>query len=257
MNKIIVYLVVSLSLFIFGCASKPSITIEPGLITVNGTNYISNTLTIDPGTRVVFKELPEGFVIDPTSGAPGKLIITNGGRLVAIGTKEKPINFVAESKFSAIVFISGNQGSILQYCDFSGFDSIDINDSITMKYCKVETYINFNISAPAIIQYNTLNTHFPINITNAVNFQYNDVVATIEINGISVPSSFPTIRNNNIYSGLSLAINNLCTSSITVSSNYIHDSNGKTGVDIDGSQSYNTKYDSPQISPIASAGCGW
>lgn len=256
--------IVLMTLFLSVCEEgKQEIITSQGEITIIGYNELTTTMTISPGTTVKFQSYePSGGPIGCHGlGKPGELKITGGGKLIAQGTKDNPIIF--EGIGNLIFDDTASNESVLEYCQLKDQVHISISNSIVVKYSKFETgpvsegyqfYIGNN-SRPQI-QYNNLEDYFLIiegNSEPSINYNY------FNKGGIIISSNtLVTMENNNIIFTAGEAIYyNSETSSLTVTSNYIANCNGKTNVDITGEQSRNVVYIDPQSNPINSAGCGW
>jgi hypothetical protein len=258
----------------------PSITTTLGEILIKGENTPTSTMTLLPGTTVRFESIITAYhssgcdsIEDKTQA--GGLILPNGTKLIAQGTKERPIIFITSEKDGSdatgtLVFEeTADNSSILEYCEFKGDISIQISNSMTVQYCKFDggnssSFISISSSSESVLRYNNFNNMGQYKmavdiISGSPLFTYNNIDRG-GLGGMFVRcASSQTIENNNFTNIARTAVDYMINdgSSMTIRSNYIANCNGKTGVDTIGEQSHNVIYTNPQTSPVTSAGCGW
>ena len=134
-NKIKLLTVIPLILLLNACQTKPpGIYYGNGTIKIRGPYELSDTITISPGTLVKFEIAEEGFYIF-MHYVEGKLTIANGGKIIAKGTKDKPIIFECEGTADIIFESSASNESVLDYCNFIEAYLHVYNSSITIREC--------------------------------------------------------------------------------------------------------------------------
>lgn len=249
-RRIYFYLVaLCISIFLVSCSQNNYIKYEPGKVIIHGRNTLTETITLEPGTMVVFQSYT-GFGFSP-SVVPGQLTIANGGRLIAKGTKEMPIIFDAGSNEGLIRYEDSSEGNVLEYCEIRHI-LITIHNSLSVKYSKLTNYSWLDIYEANTVEYNNFNQS-SIFISNNVSFKYNDAINNVFL----VYTGQPEIANNNIMDNSKAAIHNYNTTPLIVTFNYIANCNGISGVDTTGIQSVNVTYVSPNTMIVPGAGCGW
>ena len=249
---------------------------NPNLIIIRGEKPISGegkTYTIPKGTTVRFKDTVFG-----SYGPQGSLIFSGGAKLIAQGTLEDPIVFESMDGTGIVTFeTSASTSSIIEYCSLEDVGVVCKN-TITIQYCKFNSNHGANVgiacnnNSNPIIQYNNFfftNIYIDGDISNmpAPTIQYNNIDLDLWLNhsgtGIGIclyyGSSNTIIKFNNIINtyGYAIASSYYSSATINISSNYVSDCHGETGVDTDGSQCAGVVIDSFSTSPISGAGCGW
>ena len=270
MDKIKIYITIFIMIVLINSCGINDVGIyySEGSIKVRGYNELRDTLTISPGTKVCFESyyLP----IFDFSGHAGELVVKEGGKLIARGTKEKPIVFESIYKHTSdgLYFeSSASNESILEYCEFREGVVVNISNSMTVQYCKFFNiselpYIEIKCNSNSLIKNNSF---FGVGIwlDNEASplIQYNSMDENNSTtNGIAMGlKCSPDIQYNNITNSLGAAISRgeASDSSFTVSNNYVANCFGKIGVDTTGIQSYRITYINPQTVPVFGAGCGW
>jgi len=270
-NIYLFFVLVPVVFLINGCTLNEGLKISNGLIEVYGRCTVNYELTIQPGTKVVFKEKQTFFI---GGGDPGEIEFKDGGKLIAKGTAQNPIVFENMQISIGHIYLRENASneSIMEYIDINGI-TINIANSSLIQKCKFhnEAWILISNNSP-LVKYNTITR---TEMTSGTGIGIDGVGGTnpspkIHYNNISggggygisiVFTNYPDIRYNNItntskgavsYTG---SIPNPMT--ITIYDNYISDCKGQSGVDTTGSQSYNVIYVNPRTSPVPEAGCGW
>jgi len=248
---------------------------------IQGENYIENgeTLEIPAGTTVEFKTSGELAPLALHFGKHGRLIIRNGGVIIAQGTAENPIYLNDYPISNGICFVNSNtQESVFEYCEFvKGFDGINIESStVKMEHCKFDfLHSPYDYQDNSPFSYEGAEGDFTfrynyvevccLNVKNKCLIEYNyfNDAGVFFYNDYNIASSdYPIIQYNNIVNNAGPPVK-LCfpeggaVENLTINYNYIANCNGKTGVDTDGSQCENVIHQNPQTSFIAEAGCGW
>jgi len=230
---------------------------KDGEIIVVGHNEMNRQMTIERGTKIIFKR--------SLTTSESCIEFLGNGSLIAQGTAEEPIVFEGEGK-GTITYVPPAIGVgefILDHCLFEELrNDIFCPNPTTIEYCKfkntgVKTCPGFSGS----IQYSTFQiTNNRISIwiqesSSTAKIQYNDIEGGQKGMYLSHPPE-SIIGYNNITNCTEEAIYSWVYD-YTVNNNYIANSNGKSGVDTTGEQCYNIIFGSYLTTPIEDAGCGW
>ena len=260
-NIYLFFVLVPVVFLINGCTLNEGLKISNGLIEVYGRCTVNYELTIQPGTRVVFKEKQTFFI---GGGDPGEIEFKDGGKLIAKGTAQNPIVFeTAQVSFGQIYMRSSSiDDSIIEFSKLSN-TVVTISNSTTIRKSKFEnSRIAIEGNSSSLIEYNTFtwDNSFQVVLISMLdstncNIQYNNLSGS-EI-GISCGSLYSSIKNNNIQNIVTYAIGGPLSTNISVEGNYVANCYGQSGVDTTGSQSARVVYVNPRTSPVTEAGCGW
>lgn len=253
--------ILGIIIFLFsGCGENPSIKTGSGTVEICGKNTLTDTMVVSPGSTVTFKRITRGTFLFLT-GEDGELDVGTGGELVAQGVSGNIISFNLDGQRGTLNFSdTASNNSKLEYCEFKGDIQVCVSNSMSIQYCKFDngfhSFAGISILGNSIVQYNSLLNGPGISSEKGSPIiKYNNMDSGSQ--GISILSaSLPDINNNNI-TNMSVYAFIFQGSSYTVTSNYVANCKGKTGADLDGSQSSGVVYVSPQTSPVSGTGCGW
>jgi hypothetical protein len=224
---------------------------DTGIITISGNNTVTTEFLVFEGSTVVF---------DSDSNSSTGIIFTGGGKLVARGTKVKPITFQFRQGYGRGKLIfreTADNNSEIEYCIFDGIP-VEIENSVTIQGCLFKnSYIYVSRNCKASIQYNNfINSYIQDGKTlpgfdadikfNSFTNGYSAIVTSI---------ASPNITQNNISNTASYAVVGPSDFFATIDSNYIAYCNGKLSADISGDQSYHITYIHPSSSAVAGTGC--
>jgi len=282
MNNTKKILLLMLTLLLFkGCSCgnwwnmMSATTDESNTLIIEGVKEIRNrTLVLSPGTKVIFKtkEIPVGLMNPRYEG--GSLIIGNNASLIAKGTPDNPVIFSSldDSSGGALFFENGcnTENSILKYCLFEKNILLhlflsSVEESIEISRCKFNYSDIVLINGSPKIVYNTfISSKSPL-----VQFPDGLIAPRIEFNLIEncfdgfyiYNGMFSTLINNNNFNHINgyavYFYNHKLSKPLVIRNNYIKNCNGLSGIDKDGSQSYNVIHSNYRTNLVSGAGCGW
>jgi len=274
-KMIIGVLLLTITVGLSGCGRLYMPILKPGKW-IWGTQIIGSgeTMTIEPGTKVFMS--PDVILFFIPAGETGELIIKDGGKLIAQGTKDNPIIWGEDRTGGGHIYFqeTASDESIIEYCEFNEGYPITVENSTTIQYCKfnnVKTFLTQHSNS--LFQYNSiLNSEIyggNVCVTgdNGINpspsIYYNDIEnggEGIQVGFLSFPIGTPKIEYNNVKNTNEEAIyyySDISTQTLKIENNFIINCNGKSGVDTTGEQSKNVTYTNPRTTPVSNAGCGW
>ena len=204
---------------------------------VDEFTHISKTLTLEPGVTLIFQYTP---------GYPTGIVMNEpqGGKIVAIGNVSDKISFISSTDSTWYMITSSSVKSEFAYCNFSTYSSLSLHNS-SIQFSKFDGGSIASYDSTNVFDHNTILSGRTMNSFEYFNISYAQIESPNYDTYINTGGYH--FSNSNIMSGkISVHYGDV----ITFNHCYISPS-------VQISDSSLVTFESPSMTPISGAGCGW